>query len=71
MVGLDGGASGIVGDDDRPVKPVNVPRTFDTIRWRTVKETSEWAGSMAQVPAVRPGGGGAGGRWTLDRTSGW
>src|SRR6476660_9866571 len=38
-----------------PVKPVKVPRTFDTIRWRTVKETSEWAGSMFQLPAVSRG----------------
>jgi len=32
-----------------PVKPVKFPRTFEIMRWRTVKPTSEWAGSIAYV----------------------
>ncbi len=37
-----------------PSKVSNWPRTL-VIRWRTVKPTSEWLGSMVQVPATRPG----------------
>ncbi len=35
-----------------PLKRVNLPRTLLTIRWRTVNATSEWTGSMSQVPVV-------------------
>lgn len=37
-----------------PSKSRKTPRTL-LIRCRTVKEISEWAGSIAQVPASRPG----------------
>ena len=36
-----------------PENSVNRPRTL-LIRWRTLKPTSECAGSMVQVPATRP-----------------
>ena len=36
-----------------PSKVSNWPRTL-LIRCRTVKPTSEWEGSMVQVPAMRP-----------------
>ncbi len=35
-----------------PSTPSKRPRTFDTPKWRTVNETSEWLGSMAQVPVM-------------------
>ena len=35
-----------------PENSANRPRTFVTTRWRTTKPTSEWAGSMSQVPAT-------------------
>src|SRR3954451_8943833 len=38
-----------------PSNSVKVPRTLLTMRWRTLKPTTEWLGSMVQVPAVRPG----------------
>ena len=34
-----------------PSNFVNWPRTL-LIRWRTVKPTSEWLGSIVQVPAT-------------------
>lgn len=36
-------------------KRLKVPRTLLTIMWRTLKETSEWVGSIDQVPGTRPG----------------
>ena len=33
-----------------PSKVSKLPLTFDTIRWRTLKPTSECEGSMVQVP---------------------
>src|SRR5215472_646658 len=33
----------------------NLPRTLLTIMWRAVKPTSEWTGSIDQVPATYPG----------------
>ena len=38
-----------------PSKVLKVPLTLLTIRCRTLKPTSEWTGSMFQVPATRPG----------------
>src|SRR5258708_7311338 len=38
-----------------PLNRSKRPRTLLTTRWRTTKETSEWAGSMSHVPATRPG----------------
>jgi hypothetical protein len=35
-----------------PSKRSNVPRTFEIIRWRMLKLTSECVGSMTQVPAL-------------------
>ena len=35
-----------------PLKTLNLPRTLLTIMWRTEKPTSEWTGSMVQVPAT-------------------
>jgi len=54
---LDGGADlGLLergADSTDAVKSVNLPRTLVTMRWRAVKESSLWAGSMFQVPGVR------------------
>jgi hypothetical protein len=36
-----------------PENSVKLPRTL-LIRWRTLKPTAEWLGSMVQVPAFRP-----------------
>ena len=33
-----------------PENSVNLPFTLLTIRWRTLKPTSEWVGSMVHVP---------------------
>src|SRR5580704_4406478 len=38
-----------------PEKVRNRPRTLLTIMWRAAKPTSEWTGSMDQVPATYPG----------------
>ena len=38
-----------------PSKVLKEPLTLLTIRCRTLKPTSEWTGSMVQVPATRPG----------------
>jgi hypothetical protein len=55
VVGVDGGqldggvteeASGSGERVSSPWKRVKWPRTLLTIRWRTVKATSEWPGSM-------------------------
>ena len=35
-----------------PLNSLNLPRTLLTIMWRTEKPTSEWTGSMVQVPAT-------------------
>ena len=55
---VDGGLGGrrqqVVGDDDRALELLNVPRTL-LIRCRTVKAISVWVGSMVQVPATSPG----------------
>jgi len=37
-----------------PLNVRNVPRTLLTMRCRTVKDTSEWLGSMVQVPVCSP-----------------
>jgi hypothetical protein len=38
-----------------PENSSNVPRTLETMRWRTENPTVEWTVSMTQVPAVNAG----------------
>ena len=49
---LDGGVGGPLGEVQRPRTSVNRPRTFVIMKWRPTKATSEWPGSMVQVPAA-------------------
>jgi hypothetical protein len=46
MVAVTEEASGSGARASSPWKRVKWPRTLLTIRWRTVKATSEWPGSM-------------------------
>jgi hypothetical protein len=52
MVAVTEEASGSGSRVSSPWKRVKWPRTLLTIRWRTVKATSEWPGSIVKVPAT-------------------
>src|SRR5207248_5034115 len=55
MVALTRESSGFSPVVMSPLNTLNFPRTLLTIMWRTEKPTSEWTGSIVQVPATYPG----------------
>src|SRR2546423_9025955 len=55
IVAVTWDSSGFSPVTTSPLNVVNLPRTLLTIMCRTEKPTSEWTGSIVQVPATYPG----------------